>query len=144
MTGTIFLRVTQTIEDVQGLNLEFKGGSKQSFKRFWTEMENEDGEEGGHHVEKSEKLKKAKKFLGYKNQLCQLPRALEPGDYQIRFSCTLPGKLPSSFYFKDKKKKESPKAKVKYFLKAMLVCDDSTNNMVYKQVLSIREKPEAL
>ena len=91
-------------------------------------------------VEKSEKMKHSKKFLGYKDRVGNLPEELEEGDYTVRFSFELPKKIPSSLFFKSKAK-ESPKAKVKYFVKAKINCEDDSMDLKHKQVLSIREEP---
>jgi hypothetical protein len=69
-----------------------------------------------------------------------LDNELAAGQYQIRFSFKLPDKVPSSLAVKSKSR-EAPKAKVKYFVKCKLNCEDSDHDMVYKQVLMIREKP---
>jgi hypothetical protein len=53
----------------------------------------------------------------------------------------LQDKLPSSVNFKDKKKREEPKAKIKYYVKTKVHTVDPDDEMKYKQVLSIREKP---
>lgn len=89
-----------------------------------------------------EKHKHAKKFVGYKEDVFQIPSGeLEPGNYTIDFSFILPDHIPSSLNFKDKKSREEPKAKVKYFVKVKLDCKDDDEEMKYKQVLVIREKP---
>ncbi len=81
VTGAIYLRLTESIRDVKGIELEFKGGLKQAFKRFWHEQEGE-GEEA-HMVEHEEKLKKSKKILSYKDFVCTLPEEVAEGDYVI-------------------------------------------------------------
>ena len=53
----------------------------------------------------------------------------------------MPNKLPSSLQFKHKHSREEPKAKVKYYVKATLKTNDKHDEMKYKQVLIIREKP---
>ena len=68
---------------------------------------------------------------------------IAPGDYTIRFSFKLPGKIPSSLMFKAKNREKS-KCKVKYFVKAKLNCEDSDYEMKHKQVLAIREEAEEL
>ena len=55
----------------------------------------------------------------------------------------LPANLPSSLAFKDKHKREEPKAKVKYYVKAVLHTHDKHDEMKYKQVLIIREPAHA-
>ena len=51
----------------------------------------------------------------------------------------LPQNVPSSLHFKEKHKREEPKAKVKYYVKAKLDTYDEHDEMKYKQVLIIRE-----
>ena len=70
------------------------------------------------------------------------PEEIDCGDYTIKFSFALPDKVPSSLAFKSKQSREAPKAKVKYFAKAVLECEGS--DMKHKTVLCIREKPVAL
>ena len=135
------MRVITPIMNASGISLEVKGGGKNGFTRFYTEFEGE-GEER-HAVEKSEKMKQAKKFLSYKQVVWQSPPQIAPGDYTIQFSFVLPSKLPSSFMFKpNKHDREAPKAKVKYFCKAVLVCEGE--DMRHKAVLIIREKATSL
>ena len=55
------------------------------------------------------------------------------------FQMTLPSNIPSSVHYKDKKKKAEPKAKVKYFIKAVLHAHEKDHDMKYKQVLVVRE-----
>ena len=82
--------------------------------------------------------------MSYKNLVCELPGEIQPGDYEIQFSADLPERIPSSFHFKDKGNREKPAAKVKYYCKAVLKCEDEAHNMKHKQVLSVREKPVEL
>jgi len=70
------------------------------------------------------------------------PEEIACGDYTIKFSFELPDKVPSSFAFVNKKSREAPKAKVKYFAKATLDCEGE--DMKHKTVLVIREKAVAL
>ena len=49
--------------------------------------------------------------------------------------------MPSSIYFKDNRKRERPKAKIKYYAKAVLKTSMFEDNMKYKQVFMIREPP---
>lgn len=68
-----------------------------------------------------------------------------PGDYTVRFSFLLPDDVPSSINYKNSESKSKPKAKVKYYVKAILVAGDNLDtHMVHKQVLIVREKPMAL
>lgn len=88
-------------------------------------------------------MKHAKKFLHYKNNVWESPPEIAVGDYTLPFSFVLPDKIPSSLMFKASKgDRENPKAKVKYFAKAVLDCEGE--DMKHKAVLVIREKPVAL
>ena len=91
-----------------------KGGEKASFWRYWHEQERR-GEEMV-TVERCEKIKMKGKFLEYKQPVFMIQGGmLNPGDYVIQFSFMLPMNIPSSFYFKDRWKREKPKGKVKYY-----------------------------
>lgn len=71
--------------------------------------------------------------MNIKEKLIDLPEGgLAPGIYSISFSFTLPSDIPSSMYFKDKKVRENPKAKVKYYIKAKLKCEEDDEEMKYK------------
>lgn len=95
-------------------------------------------------VEKHEKIKKEHKFAKYKERVCPEHIQggwLQPGIYDIDFQFKLQDKLPSSVNFKDKKRREEPKAKVKYYVKTVVHTVDPADKMKYKQVLAIRQKP---
>jgi len=140
----IYLRITRQITDVTGIDFEVKGGGKNAFVRYWHEME-EDGEGQMHSVEHHEKMKKKKKFLGYKTTLTDcLPGSELEGDYRIAYKFTLPDHIPSSLMYKNKKSREAPQAKVKYFVKAKIISANEDMCMGHKAVLAVREKPEAL
>ena len=130
VTGKVYIRITKAIEGCKGLDFEVKGGAKSSFTRYWYEMEGE-GEEA-RMVERSEKLEKAKKFLGYKDRVGDIPDTLEEGDYTITFSFQLPNKVPSSLMYKNKHSREGPKAKVKYFVKCKINCKDDDMDLKHK------------
>ena len=68
---------------------------------------------------------------------------LNPGDYTIPFSFLLPQGLHSSINFKKTDIFASPKAKVKYTIKALLNDRHGKTKMSYKQVLIVREMGEA-
>ena len=56
-------------------------------------------------------------MMNVKEKLIELPEGgLQQGIYSVSFSFTLPRDIPSSMYFKDKKKREEPKTKVKYYI----------------------------
>ena len=88
-------------------------------------------------------MKDKKKVLGYKANVKDLDGTIDEGDYIVNFSFVLPQKVPSSLFFKNKSK-ESPKCKVKYYVKAKICCSNDTEEMSHKQVLTIREEPVAL
>ena len=49
--------------------------------------------------------------------------------------------MPSSILYKEHHTREQAKAKIKYWVKAIVHADKSSETMKYKQVLMIREKP---
>lgn len=133
--GLIYLEIMEPVE-AKHITLEFKGGEKCSFIRHWTEH---DGDETRH---RHEKLKHSKKFLEFKAKVYDFPdEHLNPGVYSVNFEAELPDHIPSSLYFKHKHSREEPKAKVKYYIKCTLNTRDKHDEMKYKQVLMIREKP---
>lgn len=92
-------------------------------------------------MERHEKIKKDKHFLEYKEKVFEVPNGFVPqGVSEVSFSFKLPEHIPSSFYYKDKKCREKPMAKVKYTVGAKL---EASPDMKYKQVLIIREPPVA-
>lgn len=143
VTGNVYLRVTRTISGVKGIKFEMKGGGKNTFIRFYTETTHD--AEGNPEVERrEEKLKKSKKFLGYEQEFKgELPEELD-GDYKLGFTFTLPDHIPSSLMFKDKKKRTKPSAKIKYFVKAKLMCRDDDMEMKHKAVMAVRERAEEM
>jgi len=66
---------------------------------------------------------------------------LNPGSYAVSFQFTLPIGMPSSIYFKQTNTRERPKAKIKYYVKAIVHAQNMSESMKFKQVLAIREKP---
>ena len=136
INGKIHLQIFEPIA-ASHIEIETKGQEKTSFKRFWFETDEE-----GHAEEKSEKCKQKKKFAHYKQRVFEIPdHQLMPGNYVIDFQFQLQEGLPSSFNLKDKKRREEPKAKVKYYVKTKLITFNEDDEMKYKQVLAIREKP---
>ena len=60
----------------------------------------------------------------------------------MRFTFKLPDELPSSIYYKDvARRREQPKAKIKYSVKTVVHTLDPNDKMKNKQVLIIRSKP---
>lgn len=49
--------------------------------------------------------------------------------------------MPSSINYKNNKMREKPKAKIKYYVKTVVHTVNPKDEMKYKQVLAIREKP---
>ena len=66
---------------------------------------------------------------------------LNPGSYAVSFTFALPVGMPSSIYYKDTRIRERPKAKIKYFVKAIVHAVNKHEDMKYKQVLAIRGRP---
>ena len=137
--GVIYLEIMEPVQ-ASHIELEFKCCEKCSFIRFWTETERHGDDM--RTVERHEKMKHSKKFLEYKNRVFDIQGGLlNPGVYQVEFTTNLPENIPSSLYFKEKHEREKPKAKIKYYVKATLKTHDKHDEMKYKQVLMIREKP---
>jgi len=68
--------------------------------------------------------------------------SIAPGDYIFPFSFALPPIIPSSIIYKNTLRRERPKAKVKYHIRARLNTRVANlMGMAYKQVLIIRERP---
>ena len=136
--GKIFIEVFQPLA-ASFIEMEIKGQEKAAFTRFWQEQ---DGEE---FRERSERIKYKHKFAYVKIPVFQIAGEyggwLNPGTYQVAFTFQLPPNMPSSMNFKDKRKRENPKAKCKYYVKTTLHTNDHSDKMKYKQVLMIREKP---
>ena len=92
-----------------------------------------------HH---QEKCHSDKTFLEFHDKVFAVPGGfLNAGTSEISFQFMLPTQIPSSFYFKDKHRREKPKAMVKYVVEAKLLTHDHHDEMKYKQVLIIREPP---
>ena len=142
--GVIYLEIMEPVY-AHHIEMEVKGGEKCSFTRFWTESERHGDET--RFVERHEKLKHSKKFLEFKPSVFDIQGSyggvLQPGIYQVDFQMKLPDHIPSSLHFKDHHSREKPKAKVKYYVKVVLKTHDKHDEMKYKQVLIIREKPVA-
>ena len=139
MQGIIYIEILEPVQ-ASHIELEIKGGEKCSFIRHYTETVHRDGE--AHIEHRTEKCKHSKKFLEYKNRVFDIQDGvLNPGVYSVEFATVLPDKIPSSINFKHKHSREEPKAKVKYYVKAKLHGADKHDDMKYKQVLIIREKP---
>ena len=128
--GVIYLEIMEQV-NASHISIEFKGGEKCSFIRHYTESE-QHGDET-RIVHKQEKCKHSKKFLEYKNRVFDIQGGvLNPGVYQVDFWTELPHNIPSSLFFKHKHSREEPKAKVKYYVKAVLHTDDHHDTMKYK------------
>lgn len=83
------------------------------------------------------------KFLHEKKKVFKVPGdELKPGAYEFSFTLELPHGMPGSIIYKEKDTHEDAKAKVKYWIKATLDCNG--DDMKYKQVLAVREKPVSL
>ena len=64
------------------------------------------------------------------------------GDYMIGFTFQLPANLPGSLMYKNKRRHDTPHAKVKYFVKAKIVSANDSMCMSHKTVLCVREKEQ--
>ena len=135
VVGVIYIEIMEAVE-ASHIELEIKGGEKCGFIRHYT---TQNGDETVHHADK---LKHKKKFLEYKNRVFDIQGGvLAPGIYQVDFQTELPHNIPSSLQFKHKHSREEPKAKVKYYVKATLKTNNKHDEMKFKQVMIIREKP---
>ncbi len=87
-------------------------------------------------------MKYNNKFAHYKMKVFEIPNhELKPGSYAVSFQFTLPHGIPSSIAYKESHSHERAKAKVKYWVKAIVDGIKKDDDMKYKQVLAIREKP---
>jgi hypothetical protein len=135
INGKIFIEVPAPVQ-ASHIELEFKGKEEVKWIRYWHETE------GERQVERHEKIHRERKFLEYKQRVFAIPGGfINAGSSEVSFQFTLPTGIPSSFYYKDKKCREKPKAKVKYTVKATLCSTLTSEEMKYKQVLIIREPP---
>lgn len=121
----VYLRVKEPIIGAKGIEIEVKGGIKNSFKKFNAAYYSAALEESKVKNLKTT-LKRSRKFLSHSSMVYKFKESVvAPGDYLARFKFTLPKVLPSSIYFKNTEKEDAPKVKVKYFCKARLVCDEN-------------------
>ena len=68
-----------------------------------------------------EKKKSYRYFIECKAPVFKFKGAnLLPGNYCVSFSFLLPTDLPSTIFYKNRKREEKPKAKVKYTIKAKI------------------------
>jgi hypothetical protein len=129
VTGNIFLRTNVPLE-VSQIELDVQGKEKVSF----VTRENRDNE---WHDDKH----KHKKILWQFKQPCFTFSVshLAPGDYAVPFSFSLPAKIPSSLYYKNKHIQAKPKACVKYHIRASLKNHHHHSLMKFKTVMVIKE-----
>ena len=132
VNGKIFIEAHKPLE-ASHIEIEVKGGEKAGFTRHYHDQE------GNEH---SEPIKYHHKFADYKMRVFEIPGDnLQPGSYTVSFQFILPAGIPSSIYYKENHTREKAKAKVKYWVKAIVHAKKSSESMKYKQVLTIREKP---
>ena len=133
--GLIWMHIDAPVA-LRDIEIEVKGKEKVAFTRYWTEQE------GDRTVERHHRHKMEKTFLRYHEPVYRFPEGFfNPGAYVIEFSFNLPIDLPSSINTHMKDVRERPKAKIKYFIKAKVNAFDPRDNMKYKQVLIVRERP---
>jgi hypothetical protein len=112
------------------VEIEIKGKEKCAFTRFWTTQTNDDPPRT---IEHSERVKYKHLFAHYKQPIFPIQGGcLQPGSYAISFQFVLPLEIPSSINFQDRNTRERPKAKVKYYCKAVLKTTDGSKDMKYK------------
>lgn len=139
VNGKIFIECAEPMQ-AEYIELKVKGKEDVKFIRFWHETEGEG--EDAHTVEHHEKMHKDKTFLEYKQKVFHVPGGMiHPGVSMVSFQFSLPNNIPSSFYYKDKKCREKPKACIKYTVQVKL--EIPGEDLKYKQVLVIREPPVA-
>ena len=66
INGKVYLEIFHPME-AKHIEIEIKGGEKTSFIRYWHEQEDD------RQVEKHEKLKKKRHFLGFKSSVLEIP-----------------------------------------------------------------------
>lgn len=131
VNGKIFIEAMQPLAATH-IEIEVKGGEKAAFTRYWM-----DGDQ-----ERWERIKHVHRFAHYKMRVFEIPgHFLNPGSYAVSFQFTLPFGMPSSIYYKNVTTRERPKAKIKYFVKAIVHALNMSESMKYKQIIAIREKP---
>ena len=132
VNGTIYLRTFEHME-ARHIMIKVKGQEK---TKWYDEVTRHEENEVKHELEKRHSDKKIFEFSA--PVFTFATPVLEPGDYAIPFAFQLPSHLPSSILFK-RDTRRKPKAKVKYTIKTVLNCQDSHDEMKYKQVLIVRE-----
>jgi len=131
----IFQPVQATIVEI-----EIKAKEKAAFTRFWQETDN--NFDPPRTIEHSKREKFGRLIYHYKQPIFPIPNGqLMPGTYNIDFQFILPTGLPSSIYYKDKRTREHPKAKIKYWVKAKVIGRSRSDEMKHKQIIAIREPP---
>ena len=78
--------------------------------------------------------------MDFKGDCFSFQQDLMPGDYTIPFEFTLPPGVPASIMYHNQHHYDSPKAFVKYSVKATIVTH-SRQTLKYKQMLVIHEPP---
>ena len=128
--GKIYIRCEVPLSAAY-LELGIKGDEKCS---YWHTVHRKD--------KKSTRVKKQsqRKIIEWRGTCFTFTQLLNPGDYQIPFSFVLPPGLPASIMFKNFHHVDKPKAKIAYYVNAILHNHDGLA-MSYRQMLVIHQPP---
>ncbi|CDW78366.1 UNKNOWN [Stylonychia lemnae] len=142
ITGKVYIRCSRPI-DAKHIELKIKGKEKGSWMdTVHKTVRNPDGSS----TVETEKVKRKhrREIMDSKAPCFVFNSNLVPGDYVVPFGFQLPENVPSTMFFKDTHDHRKPKAQVKYSIKGSLETRSDKNEMSYKQILIVREKPPHL
>ncbi len=106
VTGNVYLRIVKPVE-VHHLDLEIRGKEKAKWRY--------------RHENHTRTAKGKHEILHFDFKIFDFAvPVLAPGDYVVPFSFTLPPGLPSSLVYHKHDCFESPKAKIKFHIRALL------------------------
>ncbi|CDW86234.1 UNKNOWN [Stylonychia lemnae] len=141
VTGKVYVRLINNIADAKCVQIKIRGKEKGSWwETFHRNVRYTDGRTVYQQV--TEKRKSRKDFFSGSVSLHDFQAGASKGDYVFPFQFQLSENIPSSFFYKNSHIKKKPKAQVKYCIKASLETRSDHNEMQYKQVLIVREKPD--
>ena len=130
--GKIYIRTTVPMNAKQ-VEIKVKGKEHAS---YWRARENDGTTNRARQVK--ERFKR--KILKFKAPCFTFQEPLSPGDFTIPFEFTLPENIPSSMMYKNPNHNNSPSAKIKYSIRALVNTHDN-KVLKYKQWLIIHERP---
>lgn len=137
--GKIHIRIDIPM-NAHTLEIDVQGEEKASFMRHWTESYEHNGERKTRHH--SERVHMHRNLIDVRAPCFTFGSALNPGDYIVPFTFTLPTNLPSSIMFHRPHDRDHPQAYIKYYITAILKNMDRTE-LRYSQMLVIHEPPVA-